>query len=575
MRPLAIIVGVAGCGPGPSLADHGPQVQLGGIVLAAVDGDAAAPPPGDPRWAPLQEGVSLQRNSVFWLRAPVEVVASSEPAHPLGVAIAMLASYELSWDGVVIARSGRVGTSRADEVPGPIDGVFALPPASPGPHLLTLRISNFHYEHNLSNSFYRLELGSYHDLITGAVRARFAPMLALGWLVVAAVLFLLVYFAQGRRRSTLIFAITCVLVAAALLGQSWRWIVGYAYDAHLTRLRFVTAVTFGASVLLPIGFAYELGTRRRWSVVAASLGLAVAALVVPDGYNLRAAWMFEAAVAISLVVAAASAVRRQRGALPALAGLALCIAPAVAAPDRYHDAGFFAGFSVLLVALLLIAGMRVVDDRRAAARATLRSARLELELVKRGIQPHFLMNALTSILEWIEQEPAHAARFVEALAEELQLLSRVAGERAIPLELELALCRAHVALMSQRLELPIALRTSGDIAPHRVPPAMLHTLVENALTHGRFPEGAVELALDVEVAGAVVRYRLLSPEIEPCAATGEGTGMRYVRARLQESYGDRWRLRAGPCPAGWETVIETEREPEREPKREIEAPCGS
>jgi hypothetical protein len=540
---------------GPATGDA--PARLGAIALAPVDGGGPLPAPDDPRWAPLEVGVSLQRSSQVWLRAPVEVVAAPEPARPLGVAVSLLASYELYWDGRPIASSGRVGTSRADEVPGPIDSVFVLPDAAVGSHLLTMRLSNFHYGGQLTNSFYGIDVGAYGELVTGAIRARFPPLLALGWLVVAAVLMALIHVAQGRRASALLFAAICVLVAAALLGQSWRWLVGYTYDHHLTRLRLVTAATFAASLLLPIAFACELATRRKALVAVASLATVGAALLVPDAYNPKAILMFSMSSALALVIAVAAVVRGQRGGWPAIAGLTACLLPLAISPTRYHDAGFFAGFSALLVALLSNVGMRVLDERRSAARATLRSARLELELVKRGIQPHFLMNALTSILESIEQEPARAARFVKALAEELQLLSQVAMHRLISIDLELSLCRAHVAVMSERLERPLSLRTSGIDPSDRVPPALFHTLIENALTHGRLAESA-ELSFEARRTGALRRYRLVSPEIDPAPAAREGTGLRYVRARLQDGYGDRWRLRAGPTADGWETVIEIE-----------------
>jgi hypothetical protein len=528
------------------------------IALAAVGAGEPLPPPGDPRWAPLEIGVSLQRRAQYWLRAAVDVAAAPDPAHPLGVAVSLLASYELSWDGRPIAISGRVGASRGDEVPGSIDSVFVLPDAAVGPHLLTMRLSNFHYSGQLSNSFYRLDVGEYGELVTGAIRARFPPLLALGWLVVAAVLMALVYVAQGRPPAALLFAAICVFVAAALLAQSWRWFVGYTYDHHMTRLWLVTAATFAASLLLPIAFAFELATRRKALVGAASLALVGAALVIPGAYNPKAMSMFAVSSALAFGLAVAAALRGRRGGRPAVAGLAACLAPLAILPARYHDAGFFAGFSALLIAVLSNVGMRILDERRSAARESLRSARLELELVKRGIQPHFLLNALTSILESIEQEPARAARFVEALADELRLLSRVSAHRLIPIELELSLCRAHVALMRERLELELSLRTTGIDPADTVPPALFHTLIENALRHGRFDGGPVELTLEAERAGAHRRYRLVSPEAAPAPAERDGTGLRYVRARLHESHGERWRLRGGPCAAGWETVIEIE-----------------
>lgn len=35
----------------------------------------------------------------------------------------------------------------------------------------------------------------------------------------------------------------------------------------------------------------------------------------------------------------------------------------------------------------------------------------------------------------------------------------------------------------------------------------------------------------------------------------DGTGMRYIKARLQESYPDRWRVEQQATPEGWRTTI--------------------
>jgi LytS/YehU family sensor histidine kinase len=146
------------------------------------------------------------------------------------------------------------------------------------------------------------------------------------------------------------------------------------------------------------------------------------------------------------------------------------------------------------------------------------------------------MNVLTSILEWIEQEPARASRFVLALADELSLLTRASAHALIPIELELELCRAHVALMSQRLEVEVSLSVSGIDPAEQVPPAVFHTLIENAMTHGCFAEGPVRITLDAARAGARRRYRFVSPEVAPLPASREGTGSRYLRARLQVAF---------------------------------------
>jgi hypothetical protein len=321
---LVLLAAAAACSSGAPIVDGGPHARIGEVALAAVAHDEGPPALDDPRWAPLRDRDSLQRRSVFWLRVPVELAEATDPASPLGLAATMLASYELHWDGALIARSGRVGASRADEVPGPIDGTFALPAAAAGRHVLMMRLSNFHRGRDLSSSCDHLRFGAYSDLITTAARTHFPPLLALGWLVLTAMLLLGLYVAQGRRPSALLFAAICVLVAGILLGQVWRWLVGYTYDDHLTRLQLGTAASSGVVVLLPLAWACELRARRKWLIIVSSLAAALVGMIGPGAYNPKAAFMLAAATLIAMVVAAAAVVRRQQGARPALVALVLC-----------------------------------------------------------------------------------------------------------------------------------------------------------------------------------------------------------------------------------------------------------
>src|SRR5205085_2260579 len=44
-------------------------------------------------------------------------------------------------------------------------------------------------------------------------------------------------------------------------------------------------------------------------------------------------------------------------------------------------------------------------------------ARLELEMLRRHLQPHFLMNTLTALSEWIEEDPKTAVKMIESLSD--------------------------------------------------------------------------------------------------------------------------------------------------------------
>ena len=91
----------------------------------------------------------------------------------------------------------------------------------------------------------------------------------------------------------------------------------------------------------------------------------------------------------------------------------------------------------------------------------------------------------------------------------------------------------------------------------RVPPLVIHTLVENGLTHGservhsfafrrEKPPGAARGTSSPTTAGAPGWT----------AGWGEGTGIRYVKTRLEEAFPGSWRISGGPANGGWETHIE-------------------
>ena len=74
----------------------------------------------------------------------------------------------------------------------------------------------------------------------------------------------------------------------------------------------------------------------------------------------------------------------------------------------------------------------------------------QLESLKNQVNPHFLFNSLMSLQEWIESRPQKAAQFVQALAEEFRSISHMSGNALITMEEELAMCQAHLEIMSFR-----------------------------------------------------------------------------------------------------------------------------
>ena len=75
--------------------------------------------------------------------------------------------------------------------------------------------------------------------------------------------------------------------------------------------------------------------------------------------------------------------------------------------------------------MLVLLARRAKQLRKEYEFSLLLSERLKNELLKKQLQPHFLMNTLTSLIDWIEEAPEIGIQFIEALANEFTLLSNM------------------------------------------------------------------------------------------------------------------------------------------------------
>ena len=143
--------------------------------------------------------------------------------------------------------------------------------------------------------------------------------------------------------------------------------------------------------------------------------------------------------------------------------------------------------SIFLVALMGSVTVKMREQFRALDTLRLRSQRLEAELLKKSIQPHFIMNTLLSIKSFLGRDTSKAEKLIEALAGEFRLINRIASKLEIPLQDELKLCRHHLELMGFRRGACYSLQIDGDPGAFSIPPMILHTLIENGLTHAFKP----------------------------------------------------------------------------------------
>jgi hypothetical protein len=485
----------------------------------------------------------------LWIRVPIRL-DPPDADRQLGVYVGALASHEVWWDG------RRIGASGTADRAGPIDNFYPIDARATGMHLLAIRI--LPGPADASRGFFQgIAVGDYPHLVRSRIAAQLVPLAALGVFVVIGLYYLSLWFAASRRPSVLVFALLCFAASLLVTAETWRWIAGYTWDWHFVRMQAILGLTLAIAFLLPLFFVLELGAPRprAWAAVTAAALLLIAAR--DDGFDDRSLQLLWVAIAVSAAAILLALPRRRWEALPSAIGIFILGAALIAGGYGFSDSSFFVAFGALIVCLLVSLAVQMRRQRREHESALLRAARLEIELLKKSIQPHFLMNTLTAVMEWIEEDPRQGVRFLEALADELRIFAEVSGEKLIPAGRELELCRSHLAIMSCRKGTRFALDADGVNAAAPLPPAIFHTLIENAITHNGYGEDEVVFTLREERSGDARRYVMDAP-IRNAArtATGDGLGLRYIKARLEESFPGRWRIESAPFATNWRTTIE-------------------
>ncbi|HYC88269.1 MAG TPA: histidine kinase [Thermoanaerobaculia bacterium] len=470
------------------------------------------------------------------------------PGHPLAVYFAGLGSHEAYWDGVRIGGSGVVGRTAAEEVPGLVEAHYAIPEqlAAPGPHTLELHASAFHRGFTPVHGYWQFGVVDYDHIVTGRTRTGRLALIALSGIVLTAVFAFAMFFVSRRDRSFLLLGTLCLASAALLMAEAWRSLFGYTYDWHLVRLRCIVALSWLVGVQLVALAVTRFPLRHGRAVLGAVAAIAALIPLFPKAWDPKSLYIFIFCGSVATLWTAWAVRRRMHGSQLALAGYLVATLAVFYEPGLFLDFVVYFALDFLFVCLLCSHALEVrrQQDER---------ARLELEMVRRHLQPHFLMNTLTALSEWIEQEPKTAVRMIDALAEELRTLGELSGRTLVPAADELRLCRTHLENMSLRRDVAYALEVHGVDGARLVPPAMFHTLVENAITHA--PASAqVTLRLAATAERDRVRYVFESPASND--APREGGGTRYIQARLREAWGSAWSFRQERSGEVWRTEIE-------------------
>ena len=338
--------------------------------------------------------------------------------------------------------------------------------------------------------------------------------------------------------------------------------------------------------------AFDLSVRRnKWKVLLVAVGLWLVAsvafratvnnvnwteallltlfLLVTTGFALKSVWFGHTKFKISLrsfgivflLACSGALVGGMIGRWMKIGSFEAMLVDLSSFGSRVLFAGLIAGvvYASLLLIVLFVRRRTLQKRNEELQRQTEqeRTARqladARLKLMQAQVEPHFLFNTLASVQQLAEGKAPEAAALTRELIAFLRAgLAGLRGDTTT-LEREFTMAAAFLAIMKTRMgdRLSYDIDLPVGLGNRVIPPAMLISLVENAIKHGLEPStsggalwvGAREVSGDDTTTLVIeVRDTGLGLGAGVSSTVGGGVGLANVRERLAAIFGERARL---------------------------------
>lgn len=494
----------------------------------------------------------------IWLRTTINLDDMPDTG-PLAVLISAMASSEVYWNGQLLGSNGTPGPDRNSEISGRMDAEFYLPPEliNTGENLLAIRMSSHDGWIHARRPVHVVGIAGHRTAAESFLRYYLPTLIAAGALLVAIGYFATSYAYDRRNTANLLLSLLAGFALVQAWAESSRVFFDYAYPLHVPRLILVGIMSWCIAVTLTalVTVRFKLLRARYYIATTAGLGLLIAPFM--PGFDGKSLMALLIGLGVSSIALAGPAWRGDWAARITALALLIFIGLVFFRSAGLLDRDLFLAITALCGVLFVDQILAMRRIRKARDEADRRSSRLELELVRRGIAPHFLMNTLNSLAEWVESDPETGVKMIHALGEQMRDLAGISDRDLIPLSQELGLVQSYLMVMSYRTDTPFALEVSEHPAGINIPPGVLHTLAENAFSHNRFPEGGT-FTLSVETVGTETRLVFETPPARSRRhKQGSGQGHAYVRGRLANAFGERADFQAyGTDQGTWRSLID-------------------
>ncbi len=545
---IGVLLLTSSCEQKPAIfKNHGTAFQLGDNPMWAKKVW------NDSNWERMIKWIP--EDQIFWSRTRIDILKAPEKFQSYVLQIDAYGEYEIFWDGVLIGRNGNPGQEAELPPEGELWVTYNIPThlSTEGAHVLALRLSNYYFPDHVGR--YEIEIEGYEDFLTdGLIKTSYMHVFA-GAFLIASIYFLFLFLNNRKEYPTLIFSACCFLIFGLVITVFSKDYIPIHYSIHVIRLQIINSFLLGISFLIPYYFSMQFPYPRR-GLLLILYGIVLISIWLVNGhaFGFKTVSMTLSMWCFSFAMVVYGVYKNVRGARLVLITLLLSIAVFLASG---FVVSLYTGLGLILLGMLYLLTLNLKAQRLAYESSLVQSTRLRLELLKKNIQPHFLLNTLTSLMDWVEESPKKGVLFIEALAKEFDLINQMENDTLVPITQEIDLCRTHLEIMEYRKEINYHWEEDGIDLNQKIPPAILHTLLENGITHS--------LPLDDNS----IRFKLIYESNDECKSytfltfakglheksTKEGTGLKYIKARLTESYQSKWDLISEPTKHGWKNII--------------------
>ncbi|MGN0038752.1 MAG: histidine kinase [Coriobacteriales bacterium] len=179
------------------------------------------------------------------------------------------------------------------------------------------------------------------------------------------------------------------------------------------------------------------------------------------------------------------------------------------------------------------------------------AARMELKALQAQINPHFLFNTINTIASYTRTDPNKARTMLREFAVYYRRLLEN-SEDLIPLSSEIEQTERYLMFQRARFgedSVIMEINQEDELGELRVPAFILQPLVENAVGHGRRPDGSTlhivvtverqgdDAVISVADDGVGIAPERLATVIDGGSKTGMGIALKNVNARLKGYFG--------------------------------------